>query len=254
MRAQNDSKFSIVVPLFNEEENVRPLVEKILASVGAHPQFLEIVLVDDGSRDRTAALISEFAARDKRIRLARHDANRGLGAAIRTGLAAARGDFALYTDADLPFDFDLIPHLFSLAGERRVVAGCRLNRGEGVRRLVLTRGYNALVRALFGLRLRDVNFACKIFPRLFLNNAELSSDGSFIDVEMLVEARRLNLEIYAQPLEYLPRTRGLSTLSRPSVIFYILKEMFDYAAANFSKRNAPPVAEPLELSPSAAAE
>lgn len=255
MDAQNSSTFSIVVPLFNEEENVRQLVEKILAAVGAHPRFLEIILVDDGSRDRTANLVSELAVRDERIRLAQHQVNRGLGAAIRTGLNTARGDFALYTDADLPFDFDLIPQLFALADEGRVVAGCRLNRGEGLRRLLLTRVYNFLVRALFGLRLKDVNFACKIFPRRFLDGAELNADGSFIDVEMLVEARRLGLEIYSQPLRYLPRERGLSTLSRPVVILYIFKEMLDYAAANFSNRvaaarNAPPVREALELSPS----
>lgn len=256
MRSQNNPTFSIVVPLFNEEENIRPLVEKISAAVGSHPQFLEIVLVDDGSRDRTATLAAKLIERDERIRFARHKENKGLGAAIRTGLEAARGDFALYTDADLPFDFDLMPQLFSLASEQRVVAGCRLNRGEGLRRLILTRCYNALVRALFGLKMTDVNFACKIFPRRFLDDAELFSDGSFIDVEMLVEARRLEFEIYQQPLRYRKRERGLSTLSRPSVIFYIFKEMLDYAAANFSERFRPRVCKivrsPLELTASRA--
>ncbi len=248
---QLENTFSIVVPLFNEEENIEPLVRRIFEATGTHPNFLEIVLVDDGSRDETASLALKLAEADSRVRLVRHAENRGLGAAIRTGLRAARGDFALYTDADLPFDFNLIPQLFALANEQRVVAGCRLNRGEGLRRLILTRGYNFIVRLVFGLQMRDANFACKIFPKRFLNDAAIDSEGSFIDVEMLLEARRLGLEIYEQPLQYLPRERGLSTLSRPSVILCILKEMSGYALGNFSGliavRSAKTVQEPLEL-------
>lgn len=220
---------SIVVPLFNEEENINPLVENIINAAGADSRFLEIVLVDDGSADQTAAKAAKLAGRDKRIRLVRHECNQGLGAAIRTGLNAARGNFVLYTDADLPFDFRLIPQLFSLADENSVVAGYRLNRGEGGRRLILTKVYNALVWLFFGLRMRDVNFACKIFPKRFLQKTEFNSQGSFIDVEILLEARRLGFEILEHPLRYYPRTRGLSTLSRPAVILFIFKEMLGYA-------------------------
>lgn len=230
--------FSIVVPLFNEEENIFPLVEKITEAVGENPGFLEIVLVDDGSKDATAKLALNLAERDERIRLVRHKRNQGLGAAIRTGLNAARGDFVLYTDADLPFDFKLIPQLLSLANENRVVSGYRLNRGEGGRRFILTTVYNFLIWLFFGLLMRDVNFACKIFPKRFLQTAEFNSAGSFIDVEILLEARRLGLEIIEHPLVYYPRTRGLSTLSRPQVILFILREMFGYTSGLFFDANA----------------
>jgi glycosyltransferase involved in cell wall biosynthesis len=233
-----NAALSIVVPLFNEEENVNLLVQTIVEAIGENPNFLEIVLVDDGSRDRTALLAEKLAATDARIRLVRHERNQGLGAAIRTGLNAVTGDFVLYTDADLPFDFNLIPQLLAAASESRVVSGYRLNRGEGGRRWVLTKAYNALIGLLFGLYMRDVNFACKIFPRQFLRQANFTSDGSFIDVEILLEARRFGLEIVERPLVYQPRERGLSTLSRPAVILFILKEMFDYANANFSDRVA----------------
>lgn len=220
--------FSVVVPLYNEEENLAPLVEAIFREVGSHPAFLELVLVDDGSRDRTAALAQEAAAREPRIRLVRHAENRGLGGAIRSGLRAARGDLILYTDADLPFDFSLMPKLIALAAGDRVIAGCRLNRGEGARRWVLTKGYNLLIRTLFGLRLRDVNFACKVIPRRIAHVMELASEGSFIDAEMLIEARRAGLKIVEYPMAYYPRTRGQSTLSRPSVVVGILAEMLHY--------------------------
>src|SRR5262245_2098837 len=114
---------SIIVPLFNEEENISPLVEAIFEVLVADPYFLELVLIDDGSQDRTAEIATQWAEREPRIRLIRHECNRGLGAAIRTGLAAARGDLILYTDADLPFDFRLIPQLLKLAVPDRLVIG-----------------------------------------------------------------------------------------------------------------------------------
>ncbi|MGH9803076.1 MAG: glycosyltransferase family 2 protein [Blastocatellia bacterium] len=220
--------FSIVVPLFNEEENVPLLIESIFNEVSDDPAFLELVLVDDGSRDRTAALVQDHIRREPRIRLVQHGRNRGLGAAIRTGLRNANGDQVLYTDADLPFDFSLIPKLISLGGHDRVVLGCRLNRGEGPRRWALTKGYNFLIRVLFGLKVHDVNFACKIIPKALAQAADLKSEGSFIDAEILLEARRYGLEITEFPLTYFPRTLGLSTLSRPQIIFGILREMAGY--------------------------
>ena len=220
---------SIIVPLYNEEENVEPLVSAILEVLAADPDFLEIVLVDDGSRDRTAALVTELAEREPRLRLIRHEGNRGLGAAIRTGLEAAAGDLILYTDADLPFDFKLIPQLLTLATPQQVVIGYRANRGEGARRWLLSKGYNLLCRAAFGLRVRDVNFACKLIPRQARSGLRLISEGSFIDAELLLECSRQGFGIVEFPLTYYPRTRGQSTLSRPKVIFGILAEMVRYA-------------------------
>jgi len=238
MLKQSKPTFSIVVPLFNEEENIDLLVQNIFSHIGTDPQFLEIILVDDGSRDETGSRALNLAKQDARVKLIRHESNQGLGAAIRTGLKAVAGDLVLYTDADLPFDFSLIPQLIAEAGESCVVAGYRLNRGEGARRLLLTKGYNALIRLFFGLTLRDVNFACKIMPKSFLDKAIFNSDGSFIDVEILLESKRLGLTINEQPLVYYPRTRGLSTLSRPRVILYILKEMIGYRATPFLKQTS----------------
>lgn len=226
--AQDGFTYSIVVPLFNEEENVRPLIRRVFEIVGDHSMFRELVLVDDGSVDRTAELIEEEALSEPRIRLIRHEVNRGLGGAIRTGLRHANGDLVLYTDADLPFDFSHIPKLLAGAGPGRVMVGYRLNRDEGLRRWVLSKFYNLLISNLFWLRVRDVNFACKVIPRGLARQAVLESEGSFIDAEILLEARRFGLDIDEYPLHYYPRTRGESTLSRPGVILSILREMAVY--------------------------
>src|SRR5882724_1821127 len=219
---------SIVVPVYNEEEGIAHLIQTIFSVLSTDPDFLELVLVDDGSYDRTAELVSKLAEFEQRIRLLRHDRNRGLGAAIRTGLEAAEGDLILYTDADLPFDFNLIPQLIGLASDDRVIVGYRTNRGEGFRRWILTKGYNFVCRFGLGLRLRDVNFACKLIPRRAVRGMRLASEGSFIDAELLLECRRQGFVIDEFPLTYYRRTRGLSTLSRPMVIVGILTEMTRY--------------------------
>lgn len=221
-------KLSIVIPLYNEEENIPLLVESIFKSFVIPHGQLELVLVNDGSHDRTAEIAGSYAASDPRIRLINHEHNRGLGGAIRTGLAAAEGDWILYTDADLPFDFTLIPQLLAATDSGRIVIGCRQNRGEGVRRWVLSKCYNILCRVLLGIDVSDVNFACKLIPKHVVPRMRLRSEGSFIDAELLLECRRNGLEFTEFPLTYYPRTRGISTLSRPAVIFGIFKELFRY--------------------------
>lgn len=228
---------SIVIPLFNEEQVLPSLISNIFAVLDHHPQFLEVVLVNDGSTDQTLALATAFAQRDARIQVQSHTVNRGLGAAIRTGLQAARGDYVLYTDADLPFDFALIPDLLQMAEPENIVIGFRQNRGEGGRRWLLSKGYNLLCRLLLGVWVQDVNFACKLLPRRAVRQMDLQSEGSFIDAEMLLECRRLGFGVKEFGMTYFPRTVGESTLSRPAVIFVIAQELCKY----FFRRKATPV-------------
>lgn len=220
--------FSIIVPLYNEEEVVPVLIETVLREVGDEAGFLELLLIDDGSRDGTVEKVLEYGRSEPRIRLVRHGRNRGLGAGIRTGLEQARGDLVLYTDADLPFDFSLIPGLIRLGGPDRVVSGSRLNRGEGPRRWIFTKIYNLLIYLVCGLRMRDINFACKVIPRGFAERVSLRSEGSFIDAELMLEAVRMGMEVVEYPMTYYPRTMGQSTLSSPKVIVGIINELARY--------------------------
>ena len=219
---------SIIIPVFNEEESLPLTVAAIFKELGADPDFLELVLVDDGSHDQSSEIARQLIADEPRIRLVKHDRNRGLGAAIRTGLATAEGELVLYTDADLPFDFKLIPELLALAQPNHIVIGCRNNRGEGGRRWLLSKGYNLLCRLALGVWVKDINFACKLLPRKAARMMNLHAEGSFIDAEMLLEGRRLGYEIAQLPMTYYPRTVGESTLSRPRVVWVILEEMIRY--------------------------
>jgi len=143
--------------------------------------------------------------------------------------AAATGDVVLYTDADLPFDMREVHKALRLMGqyEADLVAAYRFDRtGEGYVRVIYSFFYNLLVRVLFGCRFRDVNFAFKLVRRTVLDRVELHSEGSFIDAELMVSARKMGMNVVQFGVDYFPRTRGVSTLSSPSVIVKILREAF----------------------------
>lgn len=144
---------SLIVPCFNEEENVAPLIEAVFKVISSDPRFIELILVDDGSLDRTAEIVRGMAAYEPRLRLVAHTRNRGLGAAIRTGLDAATGDYVLYTDADLPFDFGQIPRLLMQACDDRIVIGVSRQSRRGAAPL-------AAVERVQPALPRGLRFAC----------------------------------------------------------------------------------------------
>ena len=219
---------SLVVPMYNEEESVGHFLDVAIPALEAHAGDWEIVLVDDGSKDRTGEIARARAAAEPRIRVLSHEKNRGLGGTLRTGFAAAEKEWILYSDCDLPWDRDEAGRLFRAAEITGcdVVAAFRHDRKqEGIGRAVYSFVYNGLVQTLFGLGLRDVNFACKLFRRSLLSGLALKSEGSFIDVELLARCRSRGAGIQQVGLDYFPRTRGASTLSSPGTILRILREM-----------------------------
>ena len=214
--------------MFNEEDYVRRSVEAVRAALERVGAGWELVLVDDAPTDGTAAAADAEAARDPRVRVLHNPVNRRLGGSLRAGLAAARGDVVLYTDADLPADLEQLPRALHLLDyqEADLLAGYRFDRtGEGLRRALLARSYNLILRLLFGLRIRDVNFAFKLVRRRLLERITLTSEGSFIDAELLLRTRKAGGRVIQMGLDYFPRSRGASTLSSPGTVFGILREM-----------------------------
>jgi glycosyltransferase involved in cell wall biosynthesis len=219
---------SVVIPMFNEEAYARRSVAAARAALEETTGDWEVVVVDDASTDGTPGVLEALAREDPRVRVLRHPVNRRLGGSLRTGLGAASKDLVLYTDADLPADLGQLPRLVRLMEYQQadVLAGYRFDRtGEGLRRALFARTYNLLIRAAFGLRLRDVNFAFKLVRRSLLQRITLRSEGSFIDAELLVRARNAGAVVIQVGLDYFPRTHGTSMLSSPAVILGILREL-----------------------------
>jgi len=225
---------SVFYPMWNEEDYIeRALAFGKRACVGLVERGdiadYELIIVDDCSTDRTPELADALAASDDHIRVIHHERNRKLGGAMKTGFAAATGDLVLYTDADLPFDMNELPRAVRLLREYDVdiISAYRFDRtGEGSLRYLYTFVYNILIRALFGVKVRDINFAFKLCRTKVFDHIKLESEGSFIDAELIIRATRLGFEIMQMGVDYFPRTRGTSTLSSPAVILDILKEMW----------------------------
>lgn len=227
-------KLSIFYPMWNEEEYVE---RAILAGRRACQRLVaagdisdyELIIVDDASTDRTAEIADRLVAEDDHVRVVHHQHNRKLGGAMKTGFAAATGDLILYTDADLPFDMAEMPRAVRLlrAYDADIVSAYRFDRtGEGYLRSIYTFVYNLLIRSMFQVKARDINFAFKLCRARIFDHVELQSEGSFIDAELVIRATRLGYDLLQFGVDYFPRTRGESTLSSPSVITTILREMW----------------------------
>jgi glycosyltransferase involved in cell wall biosynthesis len=214
--------------MYNEEAYVERAVAGARAALEPMGCAWEIVVVDDASTDGTAALADGLARSDPRVRVVRNAVNRRLGGALKAGYAAATKDLIFYTDADLPVDLAQLARAVRLLEYQQadLLAGYRFDRTtEGTRRAVYTIGYHLLIRLLFGLRIRDVNFAFKLFRRSLLQRIELKSEGSFIDAELLLRARKAGAVTIQLGLDYFPRALGASRASSPAVIAGILREM-----------------------------
>ncbi|HEX7182645.1 MAG TPA: glycosyltransferase family 2 protein [Thermoanaerobaculia bacterium] len=219
---------SLVIPMFNEEENIEHAIASAVEALERHGGDYEIIVVDDASTDRSAEIVRELAAGNPCIRLLRHEVNRKLGATLRTGYAAATKDLVIYMDADLPFDPGVIDRAIRALNVTRadLIAGYRLDRtAEGLRRTIYSYLYNTLIGVLFGWPHRDINFSFKLMRREVLEAVELKSEGSLIDAELIVKAKNLGFAIQQIGLDYFPRIRGNSTLSSPAVILKIFREL-----------------------------
>jgi len=227
-------KLSIFFPMWNEEEYIERAVGagraecELLVDAGEILDY-ELIVVDDASTDGTAAIADHLAEVDPHVRVVHHPVNRKLGGSIKTGFAAATGDLVLYTDADLPFDMAEAARAIRLMRyyQADVVSAYRFDRtGEGASRAVYTFFYNVLIRRLFGVRLRDINFAFKLCRTHIFDNVSLKSEGSFIDAELIIRSKKLGYEVVQFGVDYFPRTRGDSTLASLGVIRTILREMW----------------------------
>jgi glycosyltransferase involved in cell wall biosynthesis len=219
---------SVVFPMWIEEAYVHRAVgaarEVLIRAARDH----EIIIVNDASTDRTGELADALAREDPRVKVVHHEKNRKLGGSLRSGYAAATKDLILYSDADLPFDFHEVERAVRLMEYQQadVLSAYRFDRtSEGLLRTVYTIGYSAIIRTLFRLRFRDVNFSFKLFRRALLDRIVLKSEGSFIDAEFLVRAKKAGAHVIQVGVDYFPRTRGQSTLASPGIILGILREM-----------------------------
>ena len=209
---------SFVFPVLDEEENIGQVIESARKIGQLLKKDFEIVIVDDGSQDESPQIIDAWAQRDARIFSVRHRQNAGYGAALRSGLSKARGELVFFSDSDLQFDLTEIKALLEHAEDVDIVAGYRSPRKDPWHRILIARIWGFIVQILFGLRVRDIDCAFKLFHHRVLETLPLASVGAFINTELLVRASAAGFRIHEVPVTHHRRQHGRQTGARPRVM------------------------------------
>jgi glycosyltransferase involved in cell wall biosynthesis len=217
-------------PAHNEEANLAGLVEEALATLPGLADAFEIVIVNDGSRDATGRIADELtAASPGVVRAVHHPTNLGYGAALRSGFRAARHDHVAFTDGDRQFHVADIGRLIDrMAAPDRpdVVVGFRIKRADPLVRTLYARAYRLANRVFFGLRVRDVDCACKLFRRAALDGVGVESGGAFFSAELMIKLQAAGRSIAEVGVPHYPRTAGSATGARPSVVFRAVRDFW----------------------------
>jgi dolichol-phosphate mannosyltransferase len=209
-------QLSIVLPAFNEEGNIERAVRDAAAAAQALVTQYEVVAVDDGSRDRTGALLTALEAElGPTLLVVRHPKNRGYGAALRSGFHAAHGDLVFYTDSDNQFDLGELKDFLPLMASCDAALGFRVDRKDPWLRRFVSGGFNTLSSLAFGMSVRDLNCSFKLFRRELIQGLPLESDDFFIDTEMVARIHSGGWRYVQRGVRHFPRTAGRSTV-RPS--------------------------------------
>jgi dolichol-phosphate mannosyltransferase len=210
---QTSYSLSLIIPAYNEAAGISDAVREAEAALARLSADHEILVVDDGSSDETASIVAGVASGNPRIRLLRHDVNRGYGAALRTGFAAARGQRVAFTDADCQFYLDDLGRLLPLTDQADLAAGYRVHRQDPWLRRFFSWGYNRLVGVLLGTQVRDCDCALKVFRREVLADLLPESNGFFVNTEMLTRARQRGYQVAEAGVRHRPRNGGCSKVS-----------------------------------------
>jgi glycosyltransferase involved in cell wall biosynthesis len=221
---------SYFFPAHNEEANLRPLVEEAMRILPGIASTWEVVIVDDGSRDATPSIADELAkAHPGVVRAVHHPTNLGYGAALKSGLRAARHELVAFTDGDRQFrvaDLGRLTARFAEADRPDVVVGYRIRRADPFVRTVYARLYRLANRIFFGLRIRDVDCACKLFRRDALAGLRVESGGAFFSAELLIKLRESGRTVVEVGVPHYPRTAGSASGARPSVVLRAVRDFW----------------------------
>ena len=237
MGTKRDS-ISAFFPAYNDAATIGGLVEKTFHLLQASGRDFEILVVDDGSRDETPEVLERLLKQyGPAFRVIRHPVNRGYGAALRSGFAAARKDLVFYTDGDGQYDpaelTTLLAHMEPSVG---LVNGYKVKRSDPFHRIVIGKVYNAMARRLFGISLRDIDCDFRLLRRTLLDQARLQYDSGVICVEMVYKLERLSCRVVEVPVSHYPRVAGRSQFFRWRAILTTLAQL---ASLYFSRWEAP---------------
>lgn len=202
---------SAVLPAYNEEANLEGTVRALAPVLAQVAADYEILVVDDGSADRTAEIGRRLGEEFPPLRLLRHERNRGYGAALRSGFAAATREWILLLDADGQFLPRELERLVAAAPGADFVLGYRQHRADPAHRRFFAAVWRLLTGLLLGVRVRDTNCGFKLMRTALVQSLDLQAAGALIGAELLAKARRLGAVMIEVPVTHVPRRWGRQT-------------------------------------------
>lgn len=229
-----NSSLTVSMPAFNEAENIPDTVADVLTvlpDLADEFEVIEVIVVDDGSRDETAVVTQNLAAQHPQVKLVQHEENKGYGTAVLTGLTHASKELIFFTDADRQFDLAEIAKLLEKIETADLVAGYRAPRRDPFMRRLNGKGWSWLVTLLFGYTARDIDCAFKLMRRSVVEQLqnEISSGGATFSAEFLVRAKQAGFKIVEVPIHgHRPRVAGNPTGANPRVIARAFKELLQF--------------------------
>ncbi len=217
---------TVFFPCYNEQGNVRRVVERAIDVLEKLRADYEILVVDDGSSDATGRIADEVAAGHARVRAIHHPRNLGYGAALQSGFRAATKDLVFYTDGDGQFDLAELPPLLPLMAQYDIVSCYRINRQDNLIRKFNGWAWTKLVQFAFSLKVRDVDCAFKLYKRAIFDDIKMESTGALISTEILARAVRKGYTMTQRGVHHYPRTAGKQTGANPRVILRAFRELW----------------------------
>ena len=219
---------SVAMPAYNEEPNIGAMIDYVVRTMEPRFEDFEVVVVDDGSRDRTGEVVREIAERDPRVKLVVHPRNLGYGAAAFSAMSNATKELVLFTDSDLQFYLEDIDLLMPWVESNDVVVGYRAPRRDPFLRVLYGKGWSFLITLFFGYAARDVDCAFKLFHREVLEDVlpKVVARGATFSGELLVRIKRAGYSIKEVPVRHRERPAGAPTGARIGVITRAFKELF----------------------------
>jgi len=216
---------SLIFPAFNEEANIRAVVEDAYRTIPKLAPIFEIIVVNDGSKDRTGEICDRLGEELSNVRVVHHVGNRGYGAALKSGIKLARYDLIFFTDSDRQFDLKEVATLLEQTDAYDIVAGYRARRQDPPHRLLFAWGWNILVRLVLGIRIRDIDCAFKAFNRRVFNSIQIQSVGAMVNTEIFAQASKFGMTVKEVRVSHFPRRHGKPTGSKFAVISKAFREL-----------------------------
>lgn len=220
------SSVSLVFPAYNEAENIEAAVEAGRNALGKYAERLEILVVNDGSADRTGEIIDRLAREQGDVVPIHHPQNRGYGAAVCSGFYRASCDYVFFSDSDLQFDLEEFGRLAEWIDRYDIVSGYREHRADPWNRRLNAWAWGRLVRFLLGVKARDIDCAFKLFRRKVFDTIKLDSAGAMVNTELLALAAKYGFTFKEVPVSHYPRVRGQQTGANLRVILKAFRELF----------------------------